>query len=234
MNGVTLNLQLPDGTGDARLDTEVSSASPLPAAGGFSRLDQLPDPFLDAPGDTQPAVALADLQPATLAGAVAAVAALGSRAVVAPAPLSVVVLGKDQLPQSAESVVVIGGPAGQALRLSTGAVGTEVMYPPTAAADGRSGWIAELGLPAGVSALWVGGDPATLAATGTALENPGLRGQLAIVPQGGVPRDLIGVSPGSAIEPPTTGLAHLLPLVAGVLLLGLLAMELGRHRRRRR
>ena len=234
MNAVTLNLRnTSEDVGTVRLATDLSNFQPLPAPGASSTFAQLPDPFLGAPGHTGPAVALSDLRPTTLAGAVAVMAALGSRAIVAPAPLSVLVLGTDQqVPRGANSVIVIGGRAGEALRLHSGAFRGEVLSPPTSADDAGSGWISEVRLPAGVSALWVGGDPVLLAATGRALANPTLRGQLAIVRPGGEPRSLLAVSPGSGIELLPLRLAYLLPMMAGVVLLGLLALEAARQWRR--
>ncbi|MDQ6847187.1 MAG: cellulose biosynthesis cyclic di-GMP-binding regulatory protein BcsB [Candidatus Dormibacteraeota bacterium] len=233
MNGVTLNLRLPDGAGAARLETELSNFRQLPAPSGSSALDVLPGPFLGRPGETGATIALADMGPTTVAAAVTTMVALGSRAVLAPAPLSVIVLTRDhELPGRAVSVIVVGGPVGQALRLRAGSFRTEVISPPTAVPNPRSGWIAALDLPNGVSALWVGGDPQVLAATAMALQSADLRGHLAVVPADGVPRDLLGVSAGLTIEPVTIELARRLPLVVGALLLGLLAIELIRHRSR--
>jgi hypothetical protein len=231
LNTVTLNLRLPDGAGEVLLDTALTDLQ-VRSPSAASTLDQLPAPFLGASGDTLPTVALADLRPTTIAGAVSAMAQLGERAVVAPAPLSVITLGRDaQLPRHVSSVIVIGGPAGESLRLRSGAFRTEVISPPATVAGGRMGWIAEVLLTSGVPALWVGGDPQTLVATAMALANPGLRGQLAIVQPDGQARNLIGVGPGSAAEPVTIGLARLLPLLIGAPLLLLTGLEIRRRRR---
>ncbi|MBJ7593423.1 MAG: cellulose biosynthesis cyclic di-GMP-binding regulatory protein BcsB [Candidatus Dormibacteraeota bacterium] len=228
MNAVTVNLHLPEGADEVRLDAELSNSRPLQSQSASS-LDQLPDPFLNAPPGTMPTVVLADLQPTTLAGAASAMAALGSRAVVAPAPLGVVILDRDGLlPRNAHSVIVIGGPAGQALRLRSGAFRTEVISPP-AGPDSHSGWIAQVALPGGVPALWVGGDPLTLVATGVALADPQLSGHLAVVRLNGQARNVLGSNPGLDVEPFTIALAQLLPLVVGFLLLGVLAVEVGRR-----
>lgn len=232
LNTVTLDLRLPEGAGEVLLDTALSDLQARRSPSVASTLDQLPAPFLDASAGTLPTVALADLRPTTIAGALSAMAQLGARAVVAPAPLSVVTLGRDpQLPRQVSSVIVIGGPAGESLRLRSGAFRTDVISPPATVAGGRLGWIAEVLLTAGMPALWVGGDPQTLVATAMALANPGLRGQLAIVQPDGQPRNLLAAGPGSAAEPVTIGMARLLPLLIGAPLMVLTGLQIRRRRK---
>lgn len=233
MNGVMLNLRLPDAAGAVHADATLVNPRPLPAQTTASTLGQLPSPFLDGRGDAVATVALADLRPTTVGAAVTAMAALGSRAVVAPAALSVVVLGRDkQLPRATTGVLVVGGPAGEPLRLRSGVARSEAVSPPTAAADGRAGWIVEAVLSGGVPALWVGGSPSMLATTAAALSNPSLGGRAAVVrPDAPVPA-LTGARPASSFEPLTTGVARLLPLLAGAVLLGLVALTMGLQRKR--
>jgi len=230
-NSLALSVRLGPAAAPATAGSLVATLRLPPPAAEVPDLGALPFPFM-APSATPPRIVLPDTRPDSLTAAAETAIALGRRASFAPGPYQLMLASDPHVAAGTAGLVVIGAPTAGGplapvardlpLRVSSAGLVTVAGGPAIRQLPASVAAVQEVRAD-GRTVLWLTGRGVTLERAVTALSDPTLSGQLAVVDSAGRVSLLTTAGGGQqlsapdAASPPAIALALLVLALAGVL-----------------